>query len=179
MVDQSPSRLWFMRAFFAWLAITILFLHLLPLNIEPQRWSGPDLMLALTFAWAIRRPEYVPAWSVGLIFLLADFLLQRPPGLWAALVVTAAQTLGTRAQSNRDMPFLVEWATCTGAIIGVTLAYRVLLTIFFLPPPLLGLSMFQMIFTVLIYPLVVLVSYALLGVRKAAPGEVDKLGHRL
>ena len=43
---------------------------------------GPDLLIAFAFAWSLRRPEYVPSLLLALLFLLADLLLQRPPGLW-------------------------------------------------------------------------------------------------
>ncbi|MFC6585378.1 hypothetical protein [Sulfitobacter aestuariivivens] len=79
MNDQSPTRLWLMRAAFFVLALVILFFHLLPLETTPRRWAGPDVLLAFACAWCLRRPEYVPSVILALAFLLADLLLQRPP----------------------------------------------------------------------------------------------------
>ena len=179
MVDQRPSRVWIMRGLYLLLCLGIIFVHLLPLATTPSNWAPPDLILALTFAWAMRRPEYVPALSVGGIVLLADLLFQRPPGLSAALVVIGAETLRARAIANRDMPLLVEWATVAGVMIAVALGLRVLLAIFFLPAPSLSLVLIQLGMTIALYPIVVLISHFAFSVRKPAPGEVDALGHRL
>jgi len=179
MVDQRPSRVWLMRGLYLWLAVTVIFLQLLPLETMPRSWASADFLLAITFAWAMSRPEYVPALSIGAVLLLADFLLQRPPGLQAALVVIAAEVLSRRARANRDMPYVAEWLTVSGGILAVLIAYRIMLGIFFLPPPPLGLTLIQAGATIAVYPIVVLISHLVLGVRRPAPGEVDALGHKL
>jgi rod shape-determining protein MreD len=111
--------------------------------------------------------------------LLADLLFQRPPGLLAAMVLIGSETLRARALGNRDMPYLLEWATVAGVMIGVVIAQRILLTLFFIPTPALGLTLIQLAMTIALYPMVVLISYVVFNVRRAAPGEVDALGHRL
>jgi rod shape-determining protein MreD len=93
MADQRPARIWVMRSLYLAVSFLIIFLYLLPLATTPTRWAAPDLIIALTFAWAMRRPEYVPALCVGGIVLLADLLFQRPPGLLAVLVLIASETL--------------------------------------------------------------------------------------
>ncbi|MGH1577809.1 rod shape-determining protein MreD [Planktotalea sp.] len=179
MAEQRPTRVWVMRSLYVALCLCIIFMHLLPLAPATTRWAPPDLIMALTFAWAMRRPEYVPAIYVAGIVLLADFLFQRPPGLLAALMVVGSETLRARAHANRDMPYLVEWASVAGVMIGVAVALRLLLAIFFIPAPSLGLVLIQLTMTIALYPLVVLVSHFLFSVRRPAPGEVDALGHRL
>ncbi|MGB7317061.1 MAG: rod shape-determining protein MreD [Planktotalea sp.] len=173
------SRVWMMRALYIALSLAIIFLHLLPLASAPSTWAPPDWIMALSLAWAMRRPEYVPALSVGGIVLLADLLFQRPPGLSAALVVIAAETLRTRAIANRDLPYLVEWATVAGMMIAVAVSLRLLLAIFFIPAPALSLVLIQLGMTIALYPVVVVISHFVFNVRRAAPGEVDSLGHRL
>lgn len=179
MVDPRPSRLWLMRGLYVWIAITIVFLHLLPLETVPRTWAAPDFLITVTFAWAMSRPEYTPVLFVGAVTLFADFMLQRPPGLMAALIVLGADMLSRRAQANRDMPYLLEWFTVAAAMLTVMISYRVILVVFFLPPPPLGLTLMQTALSIAVYPTVVLVSNVLLGVRRPAPGEVDALGHRL
>jgi len=151
----------------------------MPLETVPRNWASPDVLLALTFGWAMRRPEYTPALLVGAVFLFADMLLQRPPGLMAALVVLGVDILGRRARASRDMPYLMEWATVLSAMVTVALMYRILLSVFFLQAPPLGLTLIQLGLSIAVYPVVVLVSHFILGVRRPAPGEVDALGHRL
>ena len=79
MTDLSRSRLWLMRMGFVALGLVILFFHLLPLETTPRGWAGPDLLLGFACEGGLRRPEYVPALFLALVFLLADLLLKRPP----------------------------------------------------------------------------------------------------
>lgn len=80
-MDKAVSYLWLMRGTYVLLAFAVVFLHLLPLNTRPDRWPFPDVMIALTFAWVLRRPDYVPMLVVAMVMLISDLLLQRPPGL--------------------------------------------------------------------------------------------------
>jgi rod shape-determining protein MreD len=52
------------------------------------------------------------------------------------------------------------------------------MTIFFIEQVPLGLTLIQMIMSILCYPLVVLFAWAFLGLRKAAPGDLNALGGR-
>jgi rod shape-determining protein MreD len=45
--------------------------------------------------------------------------------------------------------------------------------------PRLGLTLVELIVTILAYPVVVGLSQFVFGLRKVAPGEVDELGHRI
>jgi rod shape-determining protein MreD len=60
----------------------------------------------------------------------------------------------------------------------MTLAYSATLTLFFVDQPGLGRTLLHLAITIAAYPLVVLLTARALGLRKAAPGEVDQLGHR-
>ncbi|MFD0858642.1 rod shape-determining protein MreD [Roseovarius aquimarinus] len=171
MTEESRAHLWAMRGLFAALCLGVIFWRILPLDTLPAGWAGPDLIVALAFAWALRRPSFVPALLVAVVVLLADLMFQRPPGLWAALVVLACEALKARAPGLRDMGFGPEWLTVGVALLAITLAYRLSLAILLIPQAPLGLSLMQMAMTVLCYPLVVLVSSLALGVRKAKPSE--------
>ena len=61
MTENTVSRLWFMRTMFILLSVGVIFLHLLPLSTLPGTLAAPDIILALAFCWALRRPEFVPA----------------------------------------------------------------------------------------------------------------------
>lgn len=175
----SPARVWTMRGVYICICLGILLLELLPLQTEPRKFAGPDLILLMTFTFAVRRPEFVPAWAVGLTLLLADFLLHRPPGLMAGLTVVASEALRARSDNLRTLPFSVEWLTAAIATLGVLIGYRIVLAIFVIPQAPLLLASSQMVSTALAYPLFVLGSVALFGVRRVAPGEVDTMGHRI
>ncbi len=178
MNDLSPTRLWLMRAAFPLLCIAILFFHLLPLQTTPRHWAGPDLILGFAFVWCLRRPEYVPAVSLALVFLLTDLLLQRPPGLWALLALLGCENLRSRGRSLRDASFAAEWVAVAVIATAIMLGYRLLLALALVNTPGIGLNLSELGLTILVYPLLVLLSHSLMGVRKSAPGDLDALGQR-
>lgn len=179
MSDTHLPKAWLMRAIYVGLSVAIVFCHLLPISTLPPSWAGPDLWLALTFAFAARRPDYVPILLVAVLALGMDLLLQRPPGLWAALIVLGVETLRTRAPGLRDLTFLSEWAAVCSTLVIMTLAYRILLTVLAVNQAPLGLSLMQLLSTLLIYPAVALVAHGALGVRKRAPGDLDPARGRI
>ncbi len=146
---------------------------------DPARWIMPDLLILLAVAWVTRRPSFVPALAVAAIFLLADLLFQRPPGLWTGLVLIATEILRGRARAMRTLPFWLEWATVSLAIIVITTIYGFTLSMVLVPQATLGLTVLQLLLTIASYPVVVFVSYLIFGVNRPAPGEVDALGHRI
>lgn len=168
-----------MRTAFALLCAAIIFLHLLPLETRPGQIPAPDIILSLAFCWALRRPEFVPAFLVALVMLLGDLLLSRPPGLFAAIALIAVEMLKARASRLRDMPFSVEWFTASIAIIGVILGHRIVLIMFFVENFAVKTTFVQIMLTILCYPVVIGFSWLFFGLKKPAPGEVNALGQRL
>ena len=179
MVEGSTTRVWGMRLMYLALALVLIFAKLIPLDFRPQAWAGPDLLVAFTFAWALRRPEFVPALSIGLVVLLADLLVLRPPGLWAALMVLGTQALRNRARNLRDQPFVMEWLAVAGVFLAISVANRLVLAILMVPQAPLGLTIIHVLMTLICYPVVVILSQWVFGVRKAAPGDLDRLGQRI
>lgn len=207
MADRLTRRRWLGRLTFVFIALFVIYTHLIPLETvppslggaslqplllqttdtapiadaisDPVRWIAPDLLILLTLAWVVRRPSFAPAIVVGLVFLLADMLFQRPPGLWAGLVVVLTEVLRGRARSMRTLPFWLEWVTVCAGLVAISLLYRFTLSLVLVPQAPLGLTFVQLGLNVIFYPAVVFVSYAVFGVNRPAPGEVDALGHRL
>jgi rod shape-determining protein MreD len=157
----------------------VLLARLLPLGGGAGAVPGPDLMLCIACAWVLRRPDYVPAVLIALVFLAEDLLLMRPPGLWAALVLAATEFLRGRAALLRDLSFLAEWLMVSAVIVAIAVAYRLALAVTMLPQGPLAPAAVQVAATVLAYPLVVAATRFLFGLRKPATGEVDALGRRL
>lgn len=146
---------------------------------DPVRWVSPDLLILLALAWVTRRPSFAPALAIGVVFLLADMLFQRPPGLWTALVLILSEILRGRARAMRTLPFWLEWATVSMGLIVITAIYGFTLSMVLVPQAPLGLTLLQLVLTIVAYPAVVFISYAVFGVSRPAPGEVDALGHRI
>ena len=179
MAETPSAQIWIARALFVALALGIMFIQLLPLNLEPGGWAPPDLLLAVTMVWVARRPDFAPFYVIFLIYLLADLLFQRPPGLWAGLVLILTEVLRARAQGIRNMPLMLEWGTIAVGLVAITLANRIVLAIVMVPQAPLGLTLIQMVMTIAVYPLVAVLAQVLFGVTRPAPGAVDRLGHRL
>lgn len=176
MAELSTSRLWLMRAGFVGLALLILFFHLLPLDTVPRRWAPPDLLIAFTFAWVLRRPDYVPVLILALVMLVADLMLQRPPGLLAMLMVLGCEYLKNQTAGLRQASFVGEWMAVGIVLVGITVLNRLILGILAVDPAPLGLNLIQVGLTFLVYPVVVVLSQSLMGVRKLAPSDADAMG---
>ena len=170
---------WAGRIAYLLLAFVLIAAPLLPLNTVPRAFAAPDILLAVTAAWAARRPDTLPVLVVAFVFLLADFLFQRPPGLFAALVLLMTEALRRRSLRLRRGSFLGEWIAAGAAIAAVVLAHRVILAALMTPQAPLGLTLIQLILTIAAYPAVGGRGQVAQGLRRPAQGEVDALGHRL
>lgn len=170
---STTSRIWMMRLAFLMLGFFVIFLALLPLDTTPRRFAGPEFLVLITVVWIVRRPEYVPALSVAALFLLADFLFQRPPGALTAIMVVTCEVLRRRALILRDATFFTDWLTAAGAITAIALANRLFLAVFLVEQLPLGLTLIQMIMTIAAYPAVVVGCRLVFGLRKASPGDLD------
>lgn len=169
MVERGRG-LWRYRFLFAVLAALVGFVQLLPLSPGPGQLPGPDIILLIALSWTIMRPEVVPVLFVAVVLLVADLLFMRPPGLWTALAVLACEFLRSRRVLLRSAPFLIEWLLVAGLITAMTVANGLILTIFAVPQPTVGLTVIRMMFTILAYPLVVILAGRAFGLR-TPPGE--------
>lgn len=170
---NTARHIWSYRALFLALCASVISIKMLPLSGDNSALPGPDLLLALTLAWLLRQPAVVPLGAIILVFLLADFLFQRPPGLWTLLVVITSEALRRRRLTMTEFPFLLEWSAFTGAVLAMTLAERVLLWVLMIDPAPLGLSLAHAIVTAAIYPLIVGISKFLFGLRKIGAAEIE------
>lgn len=178
MAEQTANRPFGLWLLYIGLAVLVLFVQLLPLETEPRRWAAPDLMMCLAYAWVLRRPDAVPPLLVGAVLLLFDFMLQRPPGLWAAFVVIGLEVLRSRAIFMRGGSFILEWFTVIVVLGLLVMAHRLALMIFVMEPAPLTLDASLFLSTSFAYPPLVAASHFLFGVRKAAPGEYDPVEAR-
>lgn len=179
MADRPTAHVWTYRVAFMGIAALLFFLRLLPLGAAPGHWPGPDLLLCVTLAWVLRRPEYVPAPLIAVVMLIEDVLLMRPPGLWTAIVVLGTEFLRGRAALTRELSFAAEWLLVAVLMTGMLVAYRAGFAVAMLSQPGFGYAMVQTLGSILCYPAVVFLSRAALGVHKPAMGEVDAMGRRL
>jgi len=179
MVDPIRTARLAHRLLFVGIVAVLIFIRILPLSSMPSSIPGPDLALGLTLAWVLRRPDYVPAVTIAGVFLLEDLLFMRPPGLWALIVLAGTEFVRAREVVTRDLPFLLEWLLIGAVLFGMIFANRLVLEIFMVPQIPLNLVLIHGFTTLVAYPFVVFFTRYVLGLHRAATGEVDALGHRL
>lgn len=179
MAELRHDTQWLGRALFVLAAGVMLFLRILPVPREAGALPGPDLLMCLTCAWVLRRPGHLPALLIALVVLVEDLALQRPPGLWAAIMVLGAEFLRSRAAFLRELSLLSEWGMVAVVMLVMLLADRLLLALALLPQPGPGLMLVQFALSLLAYPVVVGVLRLAFGLHKPVAGETDARGRRL
>lgn len=176
MVDPVTSQRWLFRVLFVLLAALMLFVRLLPISGSTGGLPGPDLLFCLGFAWVQRRPDVLTPPLLAAVLLLADLLLGRPPGLWAALGLLGAEFLRSRHQGSGEMPFVLEMAFVAAVVVGTTLAYWALMGLLAVPHTGLGRGLIQAVFTLLAYPVVTGLSALAFRLHPLDPAEADAKG---
>jgi len=161
---------------FAALAAAMVLVKLLPLGLAAGGWPAPDLLLCLLVAWMIRRPDLLPMPLVAGVFLAADLMLMRPPGLWAALAVLAGEWLRARQRGLRAAPFVAEPGLLAALMVAMVLAHWAVLAVLFVDQPRLGLQLLQVPVTVAAYPAVAALLQFGLGLRRRP--VIDGFGRR-
>lgn len=176
---ERARKVWGYRILLLMLVSIVAFVLLLPLGSRAGGIPGPDVVLLIVFAWVIMRPDFVPLLLAAAIFLAADLLFMRPIGLWAALSVIGAEFIRARRIQLRDATFLFEWLLISTVIAGMTLVNALVLSMLAVEQPNLGLILIRLIFTIISYPVVVILAGRAFGVRKLSSAELDGIGQRL
>ncbi|QFU08692.1 hypothetical protein PARPLA_02700 [Rhodobacteraceae bacterium THAF1] len=173
MVDPVTLRRASYRMLLLAIAAVFLFVRILPFHDSGGRLPAPDLLTVLAFAWVLRRPEYVPTWLIACIALMADILFMRPLGLWALITVMGVEFLRNRSELTDQQPFPVEWMLVGGTLTAMYVAQALVMGVFVIPQPAFGATLLELLATVAVYPLVVVVTVFLFGVRVPSPTERD------
>lgn len=179
MAEAASRHIWTARGTFLLICFGIMFIQLLPLDQRPTLMTPPDLLLVVTFVWIARRPDYVPFYVVAGVFFLADLLLQRPPGLIAALVLIASEIIRSRAVSLRDMPLAAEFGLIATAVVAIAAVNRATLAVVLTPLPYQVIELLHILATIVAIPFVMLIAHIIFGVRRPAPGQTDSRGQRI
>lgn len=151
---------------FVALSVLLVLAKLLPLYPAAEGWPAPDLLFCMLVAWMIRRPDLLPMPVVAVVFLWADLMLMRPPGLWAAFAVLAGEWLRRRQRGLRAAPLLAEPGLLAGLMVAMILAHWAVLAVLFVDQPPLGWQLLQVPGTVLAYPVVAMALHWGLGLRR-------------
>ena len=178
MAETASRQVWIGRGVFLGLAFGIMFVQLLPLDQRPTVFSPPDLLLTLALVWAARRPDFVPFVLIGLVFFLADLLFQRPPGLYAALVVIASEVIRGRARTLRETTIFGEAGMIAVAVIAIMFVNRAVLALVLTPQASQVQMILHILATLVAIPFVMGIAQFVFGVRRPVPGQFETKGFR-
>lgn len=145
--------------------------HLLPLGQTSNLAFAPDLILCLTLAWVSRKPEFTPVLLIAGTALLADLLLGRAPGLWAALTLLLSEYIRNRGARMKAAGFFWEWVRVATGIAVIFVANRVAMSVLLLDVPPLAAVLTQYAATIVLYPVVTGISALFLRIRHVEPSE--------
>ncbi|WP_179380144.1 hypothetical protein [Jannaschia marina] len=174
---MGTKAVWRYRLIFAGLSALVIFVALLPFGAGEGAVPGPDLVVCMTAAWVLRRPDYVPVWLLVSVLLVSDFLLMRPLGLWTLVILLMSELLRRRVDHAEALPFWSEVGLVAGFVAGAyAVDHLILVLLLAETPPILGQGLHALA-TIVFYPPVAILSQVI-GVRRLAPGELDTLGTR-
>ncbi|MEZ7812963.1 MAG: rod shape-determining protein MreD [Paracoccaceae bacterium] len=179
MQSELRSDVWLHRGLYFLLGYVFIFIKILPLGQSAGDWPGPDLLLCLTMAWVIRRPDYLPAFLIALVILLTDLILMRPPGLFAFAVVLGTEFLRNRIHFVRELSLFAEWMMIAVLMMSILMTTQIIAFLTITPVENFGFEVIGVLASIAAYPIVVWMSNLLFKVHKPAMGEVDALGRRL
>lgn len=161
MVD-SPLRILCLKLTYLLIVMLEVLFQTLPIHTSPYQFYTPDIPLVITMVWVMRRPDVMDPILITIVFIFADMILQRPPGLWALIALCATMFLRLRAMYFKETIFFYEWLTVAIVIIFSFTAHHLILIIAFLPTHNLKLIAMQAFLTILLYPVFIWVFRSML-----------------
>ena len=154
---------------FAVTAYLLLMFSLLPQessSLAPLPW--PDLLFCFIAAWRLRRPELVSPAVIVVAVLVAELLFLQPLGLWAALVLLAAEFFRSIVDRIKFLPFTYEWVVMASAYSAMILIYQLILAMSLVPVPDTRTVLLNLLATILAYPLIVATTNLVFRIRKSS-----------
>ncbi len=179
MEDISAFRLWIHRTGFLGIGLVSVLWSVIPFDLSAEALPDPDLFYCLTMAFLVRRPEYVPIWTVFVVFFMRDVLTLAPLGLSTLMIIIASEVVRTNVQAFREYIFGLEWLWVATMFTIITLIQNTVLTLTFADTPRLVEQVPLILFTVLAYPVIVWVIRYVFRITRPRPGESDAWGKRL
>ncbi len=125
----------------------------LPVRLFEGAIPTPIIPLVIVFFWSIYGPNYLPALSVFLIGLLQDLLTGGPLGLWAGVYLVAQFVVMSQRSYFMGREQKVVWLGFALVAAGASVILWLVMSLMsgvLLPA---GALLFQMLATVMIYPL--------------------------
>jgi len=177
MVDQNALEIWLYRLLATVLIALWIFASLLPINGAAAGLPWPDIAYCLMIAWILRRPEFMPFPLIVVLGLTMDFLFFKVPGAWTLILLLSTEILRKSSETEGNSGVIYEGGAVLATLVGAFLGHRALLAIFGVQQPPLGGTLLELVFTLLAYPLVVLISVYILQIRR--PDLAESLSFKI
>jgi len=179
MNQSKRYTIWLQRLALILFAASIMFYNLIPFTLIPTTFPAPDIVFCVICTLLIRRPEIVPFWMIGLIYFGFDIFLMKPLGVWTACILIATEILRAGRNAFRENLFPFELASIALIFFAVLLVNRLILLIAIVPTPPISYDVWEFVFTVFTYPVILFTITYILRIRKPALGEFGVIGHKL
>ena len=174
---MSGWRIAVLRLLYIALAALCITLPLVTLDYSVDRRLPPDLLFALSIAWIVRHGRSANMPLVVGMALLADFVLMRPIGLGAVMMLLTSEVARNNARILRDQGFVLEWITFGIGLGLMMLAQNLLLALSLSETPSLGDIGQILLATIVCYPFIVALLHYIIRLRPAGGRlRVDRLG---
>ncbi len=170
----SNRQIWRARLAYLLISILIVYIAVLPLGVEPQSLSVPDLLFCVTIAWVMRRPETLPFSLIALVGLFADMVMGRPLGLWCLFLLLATEYFRGRETGKGIQMRLLEWLSVIVLFCAMLAGQWAVLKISLAPVPEMYDMAWHALFTGLSYPLVVATLYWIVNIRAPLPADKSR-----
>lgn len=138
------------------LGMLAIYIEAAPLGTGPQAPLSPDLLLAVVVYWSARRPRSTPLIGVFALGLVRDMLTDAPTGAGALALVLAAEFLRRRRHRLARGSFMLEWLALAAVSFGTAALVWLLITLSLTKPPFIAALFHQSLYTIMLYPLVVI-----------------------
>lgn len=162
------NAIWFQRSVYSMICMIFIIWLISPQSSLPQAVPAPEFFLCLTLAVILRKPEVLSVILIAVIFLLCDFLFNRPVGLWSGIVIILTEFTKTQYWRYKDSNFVSTWLFSSILIAFGMGSYLLVLILFMVPYTDLSQYLVWVLITILCYPIMFCLSF--LVVR---PGKQD------
>ncbi|WP_069299692.1 hypothetical protein [Neptunicoccus sediminis] len=179
MDDVSLVQLWARRSLYIGTGFAIILWSIVPFDLSAGALPGPDILYCITMAYVVRKPEWAPVWAVFLVFFFRDILTLAPLGLFTLLIVLGTEVVRSNIQAFREYSFGLEWLWMGTIFFIITILQQIILLMTLTHTPRFVEQLYLMVFTILLYPVIVGVMKFGFGFQRPRPGELDAWGKRL
>jgi len=174
---MSGARLNINRALFVFMAALCITIPLITLDYSVNRRLPPDLLYLLSISWIVRQDRTANMPLVVGMALLADFVLMRPIGIGALLMLMTSEVARNNTRVLRDQGFLLEWLAVSVGFMLMMLVQNIFLTLAFSARVSLSDIGQISLATILCYPIMTAFLYYVLRIRHGAgQPKIDRLG---